>query len=469
MKKGKIRFTALITSIIMIFSLSVSNVHAYTNTVPSHCLEDNKDHLGKIIPSEVSEATFSDKVDYNSLDELQYKRSISVSGDNLSVSLSLLLNSLTVQLNYDGKLYKSFRYTDEKPVYIGVFESGSTAVAQSQGQIVGQTNNLDIIYFEISNDNSPYNLNQNLRGTSSMTMYLRSEDGTIYDLGSAIMAPVILDGVVNQAPSDNDINWFVSYFNGVYREEPNRSTRSTHYSTWVGDTHTLTYQVAGYEHMFLAAPYIDFVYGDVASNGDTGFGMALKMTESHKYRLVGAGNWTQDTGNYTKCFVLDNAQLTWTAGANTRIKFVQPNVNADIQGGGTGLVCVIASVAGIFPSTATYAAILSAADAILGLSTGTQVTFQNGGSTVLSDKKVFKMRFPTEYYISESASGLSEYAQQKFELVATMATADSSQTRNVSTYAVADFRFKISWADVTGQSGSKVYEATRVFNYLGNC
>lgn len=467
MRKGKVRFTALITSIVMIFSLSVSNVYAYTNTVPDFCLEDNTDQLGKIIPSGVSDAAFSDKVDYDSLDELQYKRSISMSGDNVSVSLSLLINSSVVELDYDGKLYKSFRYTDEKPVYVGAFESDSTAVAQSQGQIVGQVDNPDIIYFEISNDISPYNLNQDLRGTSSITMYLRSEEGTIYDLGSTITAPVILDGIVDQAPSDNDINWFMKYFNGAYGEVTNQSARSAYNSVWAGDVHTLTYQVAGYEHMFLASPYIDFAYGDVPFSGIMEFSMALKISESHKYRLVGNGNWIQDTGDYTKCFLIDNVQLAWTAGGNTQIHKVSPHLRVANNGTGsfpfTGLA---AAVTGLFKQTASLSQILSVANEIQNLIAVETTQFTNdqeGGALI--NTRAYKIQFPTDYYIDEYGSGLQS---QRFEYIANMVTVDSNQQTSVWTYAVAGFTFKMSWADITGQSGSRVYTGYKELGYYNN-
>ena len=128
--KRKIRLTKILTSMVIILNLCVGNVYAYANTEQNVYIDDNKSYSGKIIPLEETNAAFSDEIDYDSLDEFEFERGISICGDDISVNLSLLMDSSEIKLQYDGKLYKSFRYTDEKPVYIGVFENDSTAINQ---------------------------------------------------------------------------------------------------------------------------------------------------------------------------------------------------------------------------------------------------------------------------------------------------------------------------------------------------
>ena len=469
--RGKIRFTKMCLSMIMILALfgSSVSVSAYTNSAQSFSLNDKSIYSGKIIPSETATAAFSDEIDYDSLADLQFQRTISIYGDDISVNLSLLSGTSEVQLNYEGELYKSFRYTDEKPVYIGVFENESTAIQQELGQMdlaVG----LEIIYFEISNDDSPYNLDQDLRDTSSITMYLRSEAGTIYDLGSELESPMVLEGIEEQAPSDKDLNWFLSFLEGTYEEEQNYSPLSTRSDIWAGELHSLNFQIADYEHKYLATPYIDFSYGDVPSNGEKKFSMSLKISESHRYKSVNATSWTQDNGNYTRCFWIDNVQMVWTAGGNTEISYVIPSLNTASQGDGsfnfTGLA---AAVTGIFPQTATLSSILSAADAVLGLNTGTSKSFVNTATVSLTNTRVHKLRFPASYSIMESGYGLYEDEAERFGYMAFMATKNSSLSKNYWTYAVADFTFDLNWTDLTGgQSGSKKYEEYKTLGYYNN-
>ena len=468
--KGKIRFTKILISMVIILNLCVSNVCAYYDNEQNVSMVDSKSCLGKSISLEDVNAAFADEIDYGILDEFQFERAISVCGDDVSVNLSLLMDSSEIKLQYDGKLYKSFRHTNEKPVYIGVFENESTVINQDLEENNDLTNNIEIIYFEISNDNSPYNLNKDLRESSSITMYLRNEEGTIYDLGSEIMTPIILEGVENQAPSNKDINWFLDFFKGTYNEEQNNTTRSTYSTTWAGDLHTLRYQIADYEHIFLATPYIDFGYGDVPYAGETTFSMSLKISESHRYRLVGSTNWTVNTGNYSKCFAIDNVQLAWTAGGNTEIKYVLPHLNTANQGGGSfNFVGLSAAVTGLAPQTAPLSSILTLADSILSLSEGDSESFTNthqGGA--LYNTSAYKIKFPANYYIEESGYGLDNPQAERFEYNAIMATSNSNLSRSYWTYAVADFTFRIGWADITGQSGSKVYTGYKELGYYNN-
>jgi hypothetical protein len=367
-------------------------------------------------------------------------------------------------------MYKSFRHTNEKPVYIGVLEKDSATMNQYLEQNNDLTKDMEMIYFEISNDTSPYNLNSDLRESSSITMYLRNEEGTIYDLGSKVTTPIILEGVENQAPSNKDINWFLDFFKATYNEEQNNAPRSSDSTTWAGNIHSLTYRIANYEHMYSASPYIEFSYGDVPYSGEVTFSTILKISESHKYRLVGTTSWTVSTGEYSKCFYIDNVQLTWTAGGNTSLKAVIPHVNTVNQGGADfRIVGLGAAVTGIFPQTATLASILAGADGILSLNEGREVTFTNtnrGGALI--NTKAYKLKFPEDYYIEESGYGIPSVEAQRFEYGAVMATTNSSLTQSYWTYAVADFTFRIGWEDITGQSGSKVYTDYKELGYYNN-
>jgi hypothetical protein len=469
----KTRFTKMLLSVIMTFVLLGSNAYADTNIKQSFFMNDEKNCTGKIIPSNVTDAAFSDEIDYAGLADFQYRKAISFSGDNVTVNLSLFLDSTEVQLRYEGKMYKSFRFTDEKPVYIGVFKDVRIATNPGLVQSSDSSVGFEIIYFEISNDVSPYNLKSELRKTSSITMYLRSNDGTIYDLGSKIESPVFLDGVESQAPSDKDMNWFLNFFQGTYSEEKNNSTRSVYTNLWAGDLHTLRYRIADYEHSFMACPYIEFSYGDVPTSGEKKFGMSLKISESHRYRMVGTTNWTvNDSEDYGRCFLIDNVQLAWTAGGNTVITYVTPKLNTPDQGDGSfdflGIVAGIINESWL-QSTA-LSVILTVADSILGSSDeDTSNTFTNTSTSgMVNNTSAYKMKFPSNYYIEKGNYGDTSTDDERFEFIAEMATVKSDLPRAYWTYAIADFTFRLCWGDITGQSGSKVYTDYKELGYYNN-
>lgn len=466
----KTRFTKMLLSVIMTFVLLASNAYADTNIEQSFFLNDEQNSTGKIIPSNVADAAFSNEIDYAGLADFQYRKAISISGDNVAVNLSLFMDSSEVQLRYEGKMYKSFRFTDEKPVYIGVFKDVRIATNPGLVQSSASSIGFEIIYFEISNDVSPYNLKSSLRKTSSITMYLRGNDGTIYDLGSKIESPVILDEVEIQAPSDNDMNWFLKFFQGTYSEEKSNSTRSIYTNLWSGDLHTLRYQIADYEHMFLACPYVEFSHADVPTYGSEIFGMSLKISESHQYRLVGTTKWTVNSEDYTRCFLIDNVQLTWTAGGNTRIRMVSPHLKTAVQGGENfSYVGLTESITSLIPQTATLSTILSIADTILSLDVGDSTPFTNTSEGGLAmDAAAYKIKFPSNYFIEKSGYGLNSTAAERFEFIAFMGTKCSNLSYNYWTYAIADFTFRLSWADITGQSGSKVYTEYKELGYYNN-
>ena len=412
-------------------------------------------------------SVFSGAVEYDSMADLSFKSSFSVSGDTISVFLTLFPGSEEIELDYEGDVYKSFRYTSEDPVYIGVFEDGCAVTSQADSQ----TDVYKIIYFEISNGSSLYSLDTALRNSAAITLYLQSNDGTIYDLSKSLSTPIILSDVELQAPSENDMTWFLNYFNGEYAEEKSVPSRSSYNSTWAGDVHSLTYQIAGYEHKFMATPYIDFVYGDVASAGDTSFGMSLKISESHRYRPIGASSWTINSGEYSRCFIIDNVQLTWTAGGNTVIKYVCPHLLTPQQEGEVpNIVGLAATVAGISPQTATLSTLLSVADPILGLFTGYETSFNttNQGGMLPNSARAYKFKFPDDAYIETSSYGDSSTNVERFEFVAFMATSNSNLSERYWTYAIADAYCVISWADITGQSGYREYEIYKELGYYNN-
>jgi len=475
----KTRFTKMLLSVIMTFVLLASNAYADTNIEQSFFLNDEQNSTGKIIPSNVANAAFSNEIDYAGLADFQYRKAISVSGDNVTVNLSLFMDSTEVQLRYEGKMYKSFRFTDEKPVYIGVFKDVRIATNPGLVQSSASSIGFEIIYFEISNDVSPYNLKNSLRKTPSITMYLRSNDGTIYDLGSKIESPVILDDVETQAPSDKDMNWFLNFFQGTYSEEKNNSTRSSYTNLWAGDRHTLRYQIADYEHLFMACPYIDFVYGDVGDSADTTFGMSLKISESHKYRTVGATSWTahDDDDEYGRCFYIDNVQLAWTAGGNTVIVEVEPRIKSAVQGDGDfSFFGTASAITSILPQTATLSSILAIADIIFYLDPNDnddttlvdETTFTNNHSGLLMEAGSHAITFPSSCFIEKGSYGLANNSAERFEYVADMRTKDSNKQTNYWTYAVASFSFRLGWGDITGQSGSIMYTGDKELGYYNN-
>lgn len=447
-----------------IIHIAMTAILALFLAVPSLAIEplypnDDEIYSGKIIPAEVSDAAFSNKIDYASLADFEFTRELSISGDHISINLSLLFNASEVQLHYEGKIYKSSRYTDGKPVYIGVFENDSTT-------------DFEVIYFEISNDSSPYNLDSELRNSASITMYLQSDDRTIYDLGSKIVSPIILDGINDQAPSDKDLNWFLNYFNGTYEEIQISSPNSTYRDTWYGNQHTLTFQIVDFVHTFLATPYIDFRYGDVPSYGTAEFGMSLKIIESHKYRLYTETTWTNDTnGTYDKCFTIDNVSLTWTAGGNTAISSVAPHLLMHNKNNITNFWGFAAAITGILPQTATLSQIISKANSIMNATATTSTEFTNTeyGGMLYSNTNSYKMVYPSNYYIAESSNPGSGPEAERFEYIARMVTYDSSLAKRQPTYAVAGFSFTLNWGSMYGHSGSKDYSGTQSFQYLNNC
>ena len=458
MKKKKI-LAALCAVSLLISNICLTSFANNSSAEQNINIEDNEYHSGRIVPYENRNTVFSGGVDYNSLDEVQYRRSIFVNGDNISVNISILDYYSEIQLQYDGKLYKSVRYTVDEPVYIGVFENNNLS-------------NIDVIYFEISNGSSLYNLNQNLRECASITMYLKNAEGEIYDLGCEIDTPIILEGVEELAQSDKDLNWFLGSFDGTYTDEQRMDTRNRYPVTrWYGNTHTLTYQIAGYEHKYMAQPYVDLYIGDVGATSSTEFSMSLKISESHRYRPINSSNWTINTEDYSRCFIIDHVQLTWTAGGNTVISSVEPHLNTSGQGGGNySFWGLAAAVAGVSPEGTTLATLLSVADSILSINAGDPTEFSNtrdGGST--GGVKAYKMKFPDNYYIQESGIALNNTQAERFEFIANMSTSNRYLSKNVQTYAIADFRFRLAWAGMDGQSGSRNYEDYKSVTYYTNC
>lgn len=63
----KTRFTKMLLSVIMTFVLLASNVSANTNIEQSFFLNDEQNSTGKIIPSNVADAAFSNEIDYAGL------------------------------------------------------------------------------------------------------------------------------------------------------------------------------------------------------------------------------------------------------------------------------------------------------------------------------------------------------------------------------------------------------------------
>ena len=388
---------------------------------------------------------------------------MSISDDDISLDITLYIDSSEIHLEYEGKLYRSFRYTDEQPVYIGVFENDETT-DNSMLPAISTDSMYEIIYFEISNGQSPYNLDSNLRSSPSLTIYLRNKlNGAIYDMGSELDSPIVLDGIENLAPSENDISWFVNYINGTYSERKTESTRSLKNALWMGDTHELRYEIAGYEHRYEAIPFVEITYKDIPYAGEMDFSMSLKIAESHRYREVGASTWSFDNDGYTKCFIIDNAELAWTAGANTGITYVTPCVNSPSgEPNDYSFMGLIALVTSFFPETVLISQIVAAAQLILEMQDAMQTDFNDKANCSLPGVRSYRVAFPTDYYIEENGyHGYGEISDEdeRFELTVTMSVMDHTAETNQYTAAVASFKFRIYWASILGETGQKIYEA----------
>ena len=102
-----------------IIHIAMTAILALFLAVPSLAIEplypnDDEIYSGKIIPAEVSDAAFSNKIDYASLADFEFTRELSISGDHISINLSLLFNASEVQLHYEGKIYKSSSCSSRK-------------------------------------------------------------------------------------------------------------------------------------------------------------------------------------------------------------------------------------------------------------------------------------------------------------------------------------------------------------------
>lgn len=468
--KHRYRLSNRLIAVVVILNLLACNIFASSTAEHNLFKEDRTLYSGKIIPSDAINAAFSDEIEYDSLAELKFKQTMSISGNNIAIALSILVDSSEIKLQYIGTMYKSCRYSTEKPVYVGAFEEYGVKMNQNSAGKNTQINSFEIIYFEISNDTSPYNLNPGLRDSASLTMYLRGADGTIYDLSREITSPVLLEDVEIQAPSENDMMWFLNYFTGTHNGEQSPSSRSQYTDSWTGNYHSLRFRVANYEHLFTACPYVDFSYGDVPDAGTEIFGMSLKIIESHRYKLAGAATWTSDTSEYGRCFWIDTVKLTWTAGGNTQIKYVAPHLNTAEEGSGIfNFLGLAAAITGILTQNATVAAICAVADAILALNTGTSTQFTNtnqGG--VLINTSAYSIEFPAEYFIERSGYGIANAQAERFEFDAFMATSNSNAATNYWTYAVADISFVLGWANGEGDSGSQTYNVSQELGYYNN-
>ena len=113
--------------------------------------------------------------------------------------------------------------------------------------------------------------------------------------------------------------------------------------------------------------------------------------------------------------------------------------------------------------------ILTVADSILGSATDTSDTFTNNSTSgMLKDTIAYKMKFPSNYFIEKGNYSDNSLSAERFEFIAEMATKESEQLSAYWTYAVADFTFRLGWADITGQSGSKIYTDYKELGYYNN-
>ena len=76
--------------------------------------------------------------------------------------------------------------------------------------------------------------------------------------------------------------------------------------------------------------------------------------------------------------------------------------------------------------------------------------------------------FPSSYFIEKGSYGLVNTSAERFEYVADMRTKNSALQTNYWTYAVASFSFRLGWADITGQSGSRIYTGHKELGYYNN-
>ena len=396
---------------------------------------------------------FANLLTINNENPIQYNRKISIVNDEVEVSLSFKDGIDEINLQLSGRLYLSYRSNDQYPVYVASLASNNPKYK--------------CVYFEISNGESPYNLNYELRTTSSITMYLLDTSDNLLSFGNKFKIKDFELAVYEIAPSDIDYNWYFGIINGKCEEEIPIVPMSIHTTTWAGNFHSLYYTVANYEHRFFATPYIDIQVIDVPKAGNSNWFASLKISESSAYRQVGSSTWISKTGSYTRAFIIDNAKLVWTAGGNTKITNVTPYLNCSAGSGIFSFLPIIATITSIIPQTATLSTILSAADSILNSGSSSSATNQTaiGGTNC----GVFKMKFPSEYYIEESGYGINNLYAERFELDVSVATNNSSLTKNINTYAVVDFSFDISWDDIYGdQPGSQSYSGYKYIAYVGN-
>lgn len=407
---------------------------------------------------------------------------MSISDDDISLDITLYIDSSEIHLEYEGKLYRSFRYTDEQPVYIGVFENDET-IDNSMLPAISTDSMYEIIYFEISNGKSPYNLDSNLRRSPSLTISLRNKlNGAIYDMGSELDLPIVLDGIEEQAPSDNDLTWFLKYINGTYVEVENTSTEvnSVLYPTpndnrtsiWLGDWYEVRHQTGDYEHRFEAAPFIDFRYGDVPDTGYMLFGMSLKIAEAHRYRTAGETTWTFDHGEYTRWFVIDNVELGWTVGGNSEISYVNPYFFSPTgMEQGPSIISLAAYITGCFSQSAPVSLMLTTVEQLMNLSEGTPLDSRHLVEGFIDDTPSYKVRFDSDLYIEENGYlgfGVSGGDVEQFSFDVAVKTKDSSLDNNIWTTSFATYKFKFHWSNYVGQSDSIDYEGYVELEHYNN-
>lgn len=151
--------------------------------------------IGNVLPSEMIEKIFASEVEFGDLEDIQFERIISFEEEKVFVDIVFTTASKNFCLEYTGKLYRSFRYTDDQPVYVGVLEE------LGEGEEI-----FEVVYFEISNGDSPYNLRHELRHKPSVTMYIQDGEGNLYDLGSKLSTEIVINSAVEYAAAENDIN-----------------------------------------------------------------------------------------------------------------------------------------------------------------------------------------------------------------------------------------------------------------------
>ncbi|MGF9697868.1 MULTISPECIES: hypothetical protein [Paenibacillus] len=325
-----------VTSILLSFSLFLMlSIPVYAESSNDSALTK---HFGTYMPIKQFDEVYGNKNSVSHVNDLKSSGAslslgdIIIDQDNISFNAKIEYNNSTKLLNAEGNLRSSYKQ-----------EEGINSVI---GEMVDQSNDFDILLFEIYNDNhlTKNLVNKDLETQPHVKLYLTDRESNILLFEFKIPESLLNIETNNLTPSDaqHDLFWFVSVvspteqkeipvdetmLNIIAENEKSLVSPSAvgSFTDWVHPTtYTNTYYVAGDEIKNFSLPYGSWKSLNVtpSSTWINSFKIAEHVTVNGK------------TTNAQNLFTYKNVKLTTGVGAYSSID--RSFIDGSMVGKGSG-------------------------------------------------------------------------------------------------------------------------------------